>query len=168
MIVGETIYLRPVLSSDLRIILEWENNPEFWPVTGVPGPFTEEDIHQFIQQSKNVFEDNQMRWMICSKRDDQPIGALDLFEYDANNKSVGIGILIADHRNRKRGFAHQAIEIFAKFASESLGLKTLHCLIHVDNLPSIQLFEKAGFSPRGAQFFKNKRALKFTRSLSFS
>lgn len=168
MIVGETIYLRPVLARDLRVILEWENNPEFWPVTGVPGPFTEQDIHEFIQNSKNVFEDNQMRWMICSKRDDQPIGALDLFEYDAATKSVGIGILIAEIHNRKRGFAHQAIEIFATFAAESLGLKRLNCLIHVDNLPSIRLFEKSGFTAHGAQFFKNKRAIKFTRTLSIS
>jgi diamine N-acetyltransferase len=166
MIVGESIYLRPVLPRDLRTILEWENNPEFWPVTGVPGPFSEEDIRDFIKNSKNIFEDHQMRWMICSKRDDQPIGALDLFEYNANLQSVGIGILIADEHNRKRGFAFQTLAIFATFATESLRLKSLNCLIHADNHASIRLFEKSGFIAKGAQYFKNKRALKYTRTLA--
>lgn len=165
MIVGDSIYLRPVLPRDLRTILEWENNPEFWPVTGVPGPFSEDDIREFIRNSTNIFQDHQMRWMICSKRDDQPIGALDLFEYNSTSQSVGVGILIADEHNRKRGFAYQTLTIFAKFATDSLRLKTLNCLIHADNQASVQLFEKSGFKANGAAYFKNKRALKYTRTL---
>lgn len=161
MILAEDIYLRPVSMRDFRVIHEWENNPEFWPVTGTPGPFSEEDIEEFIRTSGNLFSQNQMRWMICSKRDDQPIGALDIFEYSANDKSAGIGILIADKQNRKRGFAHQAISSFCKFAFETLHLKSLHCIVYLDNTSSIKLFEKNNFQAKGISYFKNKKTIRY-------
>lgn len=161
MILADDIYLRPVSMRDFRVIHEWENNPEFWPVTGTPGPFTEEDIEEFIRTSGNLFSQNQMRWMICSKRDDQPIGALDIFEYSATDKSAGIGILIADKQNRQRGFAHQAISSFCKFAFETLRLKSLHCIVYLDNTSSIKLFEKNNFQAKGISYFKNKKTIRY-------
>ena len=161
MITAEDIYLRPVSMRDFRIIHEWENNPEFWPVTGTPGPFSEADIEEFIRTSGNLFSHHQMRWIICSKRDDQPIGALDVFEYNAIDKTAGMGILIAEKRNRKRGFAHQAISVFCKFAFETLHLNSLHCIVYLDNTSSIKLFEKNKFQAKGISYFKNKKTIRY-------
>jgi diamine N-acetyltransferase len=161
MIVAEDIYLRPVSMRDFHIIHEWENNPEFWPVTGTPGPFSEEDIEEFIRTSGNLFSHHQMRWIICSKRDDQPIGALDVFEYNAIDRTAGMGILIAEKRNRKRGFAHQAISVFCKFAFETLHLNSLHCIVYLDNTSSIKLFEKNKFQAKGISYFKNKKTIRY-------
>ncbi|MFM1998441.1 MAG: hypothetical protein RL204_388 [Bacteroidota bacterium] len=161
MITSEDIYLRPVSMRDFRVIHEWENNPEFWPVTGTPGPFSEEDIEEFIRTSGNLFSQHQMRWMICSKRDDQPIGALDVFEYSETEKSAGIGILIADSQNRKRGFANQALASFCKFAFETLKMKSLHCIIHPENTSSIQLFERNQFQAKGISIFKNRKTVRY-------
>jgi diamine N-acetyltransferase len=161
MITANDIYLRPVSMRDFRIIHEWENNPEFWPVTGTPGPFSEEDIEEFIRTSGNLFTHNQMRWMICSKRDDQPVGALDVFEYNNSEKSAGLGILIADEQNRRRGFAHQAISSFCNFAFETLRLNSLHCIVYLDNTSSIKLFEKNHFEAKGISFFKNKKTIRY-------
>jgi diamine N-acetyltransferase len=161
MIVADDIYLRPVSMRDFHIIHEWENNPEFWPVTGTPGPFSEEDIEEFIRTSGNLFSHHQMRWIICSKRDDQPIGALDVFEYNAIDRTAGMGILIAEKRNRKRGFAHQAISVFCKFAFETLHLNSLHCIVYLDNTSSIKLFEKNKFQAKGISYFKNKKTIRY-------
>lgn len=165
MITGPRIYLRPVAIRDVEVIMEWENNPEFWEVSSTPGPFTRSEIAEFIRSSVNVFRQNQMRWMICL-HNDMPIGALDLFDFDPAEKSAGIGILIAQKEYRKKGLAQEALHHFIKFADDTLNFKKLHCIIYLDNKDSIQLFERNNFKTTGLSFFKEKKVYRYFLELT--
>lgn len=165
MIKGQRIYLRPVAMRDVDIVLRWENNPEFWEVSSTPGPFTRSEIAEFIRSSVNVFQQNQMRWMICLN-DDSPIGALDLFDFDQKEKSAGIGILIANGDDRKKGYANEALNEFIKFANNTLRFKKLHCIIYLDNEDSIKLFERNRFKTTGLSYFKEKKVYRYYLELS--
>ncbi len=159
MIPGKNVYLRPVSLKDANYILEWENDPELWEVTSTPGPFTKKEILDFIKSSTNVFAQNQMRWIICTKELDTPIGALDLFEYSSAKKSAGVGILIGDKTKRGKGLAGESLSIFIQYAFSSLPLQRLHCMVHVDNLPSLAIFERNQFVKTGMRYFRNKKAI---------
>lgn len=164
MIPGKKIYLRPVSLKDTNHILEWENDPDLWEVTSTPGPFTKAEIIEFIQSSTNVFEQNQMRWIICLKEQDTPIGALDLFDYNSAKRSAGIGILIGDKSRRGMGYAGDSLTSFIEFAFDTLPLQKLHCLVHIDNEPSIRIFEKNKFTKTGMRYFRNKKAIQMELS----
>lgn len=158
MIPGKRIYLRPVSLRDTEIILKWENDSSLWEVTSSPGPYNREEIREFIEKSTNVFEQRQMRWIICLFEDDVPVGALDIFEYDPVKRTAGIGILIAETKNRNHGLGNEALQTFITFARQTLGFKRLHCMIHIDNHASLRIFEKAGFRIKGLKYFRNKKA----------
>jgi diamine N-acetyltransferase len=163
MIVAERIYLRPVNAKDEHIIFQWENKPELWQVSSQSGPYSLDDIRNFISDLKDLFSSGQTRFMICERKSHEPIGSIDLFDFDSTRKSAGVGILIADEKNRGRGLAKEALLSFVAFCKERLHFTSLHCMIYPDNIPSIRVFEAAGFSPFGVTYFNHKKAVKYQR-----
>ena len=145
---GEKIVLRSVDSSDIDTILLWENS-EAEPLYGVyDEEYSREDVVQFVenQQNYSLAETEQLRLMICSHNGER-LGAVDLTEYDG--KKASVSILIFDLSNRRKGFASNALQLAAECAA-SLGIETLYATICPENLPSINLFKKAGFESVGA------------------
>ena len=68
-------------------------------------------------------------------------------------------------QTRNKGYASEAIQIATKYAKEALGLIQLYCNILVSNLPSIQLFEKVGFTVSGKKIKWVKRGEVFEDEL---
>ena len=148
----EKIVLRSVDSSDIDTILLWENSTDE-PLYGVyDEQYSRDDVAQFVenQQCYSFAENEQLRLMICS-HDGERMGAVDLTEYDGRKASVSI--LIFDLCNRRKGFAISALRLVSEYAV-SLGIETLYATIHPDNLPSINLFEKAGFELLGSMIYR--------------
>ena len=149
---GENIVLRSVDSSDIDTILLWENSTAE-PLYGVyDEQYSREDVAHFVelQQRYSLAETEQLRLMICSHEGER-LGAVDLTEYDGRKASVSI--LIFDLCNRRKGFAVNALRLVSEYAV-SLGIETLYATIHPDNLPSINLFEKAGFELVGSMIYR--------------
>jgi diamine N-acetyltransferase len=164
MISGVTTYLRPALLCDTDHILAWENDPELWPFTETSGPFSKTDIMHFIQESNDLFANGQLRLMIIDKISDQPIGALDIFDFNTSTKKAGIGILIGEKSLRKKGFATDALRCFLSIAASDLKIRTLECIIYPDNVSSLKLFENCGFRAVGMEFFKENRVIRYRYS----
>ena len=148
----EKIVLRSVDSSDIDTILLWENSTDE-PLYGVyDEQYSRDDVAQFVenQQCYSFVENEQLRLMICS-HDGERMGAVDLAEYDGQKASVSI--LIFDLSNRRKGFAISALRLVSEYAV-SLGIEALYATIYPDNLPSINLFEKAGFELVGSMIYR--------------
>ena len=151
---GEKVILRSVDFSDVDTLLLWENSTDE-PLYGVyEEGFTREDVVQFIenQQRYSLVENEQLRLMICSHEGER-LGALDLTEYDG--RKAFVSILIFDSSNRRKGFAENALRLVADYA-KSLGLHTLYANILPENLPSVSLFEKVGFTSDGTVLYHKK------------
>ena len=149
---GENIILRSVDFSDIDTLLLWENTSAE-PLYGVyEEQYTRDDVVQFIenQQQYSFAETEQLRLMICS-HDGERLGAIDLTEYDGQKADVSI--LIFDKCNRNKGFATSALRLATDYA-RTIGLHTLYATILPENLASIALFAKAGFSQSTATLFK--------------
>lgn len=140
---GEKIILRSVDSSDIDTLLLWENSSAE-PLYGVyEEQYTHDDVALFIenQQLYSIAETEQLRLMICSHEGER-LGCVDLTEYDG--KKAFVSILIYSSHNRRKGFAENALQLLISYA-KSLGLQTLYANILPENLPSKNLFNKAGF-----------------------
>lgn len=59
------IFLRPVTLIDLQTLLEWENNPDNWEISGTTAPFSEEEMIDFIIEQADYKATRQLRLMIC-------------------------------------------------------------------------------------------------------
>ncbi|PCI94438.1 MAG: GNAT family N-acetyltransferase [Flavobacteriales bacterium] len=142
---SQNIFLRKLESTDVDLILEWENNIENWEVSGTVKPFTKEEIEQFVNGNHDIYENKQIRYVICLVANNRAIGALDLFEFDSQNKTVGVGVLIAETENRRTGYASDSLNLICDYCSNELNVVTIFCNILKDNIASIRLFEKNGF-----------------------
>lgn len=144
MIYGNKVYLRPLQIGDAAILLEWENRKENWVFNDQNSPLVLRDLEEYILQEKDFHLDKQWRLMVCHF-DHSPIGTADLFDYNREHREVGIGILIADDINRRKGSASEAVQLLTDYCFEVFGIQKINCSIMEENKASLNLFQKLGF-----------------------
>ncbi|MBX7095133.1 MAG: GNAT family N-acetyltransferase [Flavobacteriales bacterium] len=149
MLEGKEIRLRPLEPSDLDVLMKWENDPFNWGVTNTFIPFSKHSLKLYIETIKDIYTDKQYRFVIERKSDRQPLGFIDLFEFDAFHHRAGIGILLGESNERRKGYAAESLEVLLNYAREILALKSLFCNILVSNEASVKLFEGKGFVRSG-------------------
>ena len=157
------ITIRKATTRDCDIILQWENNPLLWEVTDEPGPFTKEDISSFLQNENSMKEANQERWII--ENFSEPIGMVDLFQWDPDLRSVGIGIALPNIESRKKGFATEALKIVHATMKMKHGIQHFQCIIHPKNPASQKLFEKLGYQKTKSENHRDQKVYRYKKSL---
>lgn len=145
------ISLRAIEPDDIELLYQWENNMEIWNVSNTKTPFSKYILAEYIQESvKDIYETKQLR-LIIQNENLEPVGAVDLFDFDPYHMRAGIGILIHSVENRNHGYATDALNAIFSYALEVLGLKQLFANIASKNDTSIRLFEKVGFEKVGTK-----------------
>ena len=146
---GEHIFLRALEPEDLDFIYEIENNQDIWEISNTITPYSKFLIKQYLENAhKDIFEVKQLRLVISNKKN-EPIGLIDIFDFDFHNKRAGIGILIKDSVHRNKGFGNEALKLLIDYCFAHLNLHQLYCNISEDNEASIKLFKHHGFKEIG-------------------
>ena len=158
MLKGEQIYLRALEPADSDIILKWENNSDNWRVSNTLVPFSRKLIENYVNSAQDIYSIKQLRFIICLVENDKEIGAIDLFDFDPYHQKVGLGILIAEPEDRRKGYALEALKVVKEYCFNHLNLHQVYCNILSENKASIDLFEKSGFTICGTKkdWIKNK------------
>lgn len=146
---------------DVDLLYNWENNTKNWFLSNTQTPFSHDTIKGFVENANDIYTDKQLRLMIDSLSDDRTVGTLDLFDCDFNNKRAGIGILIGERDDRRRGFGFEALEMVKVYARDVLNFHQLYANILESNRESISLFEKVGFGQCGVKKDWIRRGDKF-------
>lgn len=163
---GQTISLRAIEVGDINVLYQWENDTEIWNVSNTQTPFSHFVLEQYmVNAHQDIYTAKQLRLMMDLSPDkslsspevpisdvkgkNKAIGCIDLFDFEPNHQRAGIGILIADKSNRKKGYASEALDILIEYCFLTLNLRQLYCNITVDNESSILLFQKHGFQISG-------------------
>jgi diamine N-acetyltransferase len=170
---GTKIYLRRLRATDLEYLYASENDPAVWRYgdcgfaaagmlpSATPERFSRDELRRFIEnQQHDISETEQLRLVIC-RRDPSaappvppdetaalsgtPIGFIDLFDIDPVVQSAGVGILICDPADRRRGYSREALTLAMEYARRTPGLRSLWCHIAPGNTASTTLFTAAGF-----------------------
>ena len=135
------ITLRSVDIDDVQTILMWENDPDLEPFSDPHDPYTEQQIVEFILAQQVGFEANgQIRLMIDVAG--RAVGAVDIFDYDGS--SADVGVLVYSEKDRRRGYATEALEAVKRYAPQ-WGIATLWATIDSENIASTALFRRCGF-----------------------
>ena len=150
MLKGQNIYLRGIELDDLSFLTVIENNPENWQFSGTLIPFSNSSLTDYILATRDLPSDRQVRFIICKKESESPIGAVDLFNYDPVHRNAGVGIILKEDE-RENGFASQALTIIIEYAFEFLNLHQIWANILQNNAHSIKLFKSNGFELNGVK-----------------
>jgi diamine N-acetyltransferase len=146
----EKVNLRALEPEDLELLYEWENNESYWIISETVVPFSKFTLKRYLENShKNIYETGQLRLMIDLPSEKKTIGAIDIFDFDPFHKRAGIGILIADENERKKGYATMALKGLIGYCFNTLQLHQVYCNILSNNKESIELFMKVGFVQAG-------------------
>lgn len=151
MLEGKNLILRALEPTDVELLFDWENDENLWHLSNTIVPFSRFTLEQYILNShQDIYTTKQLRLMIDKKDHVQnnPIGSIDLFDFDPTNKRAGIGILITQNEQNK-GYASEALELLINYCFSTLQLHQIYCNISVDNEASLKLFKKQNFTVVG-------------------
>ena len=147
---NEILLLRALEPEDLDFLYRWENDTELWQHGSTLTPYSRFALRDYLSNalSQDIFQSRQLRLMIVETSSQQPVGTIDLYDFDPTHVRAGIGILI-DKAYRRQGFGLQALNLMHEYASQVLLLHQLYAYVPKDNLSSYQLFRKSGYEETG-------------------
>lgn len=141
---NENIIIRAAEPIDAELIYEWENDQSIWRVSETYMPYSMYQIEQFLFNNNDLFANRQVRFIIETKKDNEKIGCIDIYDFDPIHQRAGIGILLQENY-RKRGYAKESLGLIIDYCFNILMLKQVYCLIDSLNEDSLNLFKKTGF-----------------------
>jgi diamine N-acetyltransferase len=151
-LLGNNIQLRALEPEDLELLYQWENDTDIWNISETLSPVSRFILKRYLENAhKDIFETKQLRLIIQLTEKTQPVGTIDLFDFDHFHKRAAIGILIGEKSERRQGYASEALEILKNYCFKVLKIHQLYCSIAIDNTSSLDLFKKAGFVVTGTR-----------------
>ena len=156
---GNYINLRPLILEDLAFLYTIENDESLWELSQVQRPFSKDVLQTYLETAHNDIKIlKQLRLVITSKTN-EPIGFIDLFDFDAHNKHAGVSIVLTEP-HRGKGYGKDALSLLMDYSFKDLGLYQLYSNVLEDNIASIRLFESVGFQKVGLKkkwrFYKGR------------
>lgn len=147
---GKQVYLRALEPEDLELIYIIENDESVWEVSQTQTPYSRFLIKQYLENChKDIYEVKQLRLMIVTNSE-EPVGFVDLFDFDPKNDKVGLGVLVLDHSRGKK-YGQEALSLLINYAFKNLYVHQIYANVLEDNLVSIKLFESLGFVKSGVK-----------------
>lgn len=151
MLRDDLVFLRALEAEDLDFLYLIENDTALWTVSDTVTPLSRYALRQYLDNAAaDIQEVRQLRLVICAAADSRPVGTIDLFDYQARHQRAGIGIALLP-TEREQGYAQAALQLMTTYAHATLHLHQLYCTIAIDNVRSVRLFEKVGFTRVGVR-----------------
>ncbi|WP_114778301.1 GNAT family N-acetyltransferase [Botryobacter ruber] len=145
---SDKIYLRALEPTDLDFLYELENDVSVWHVGNTVAPYSRFVLEQYLENAAlDIYTVRQLRLLICTP-DHQPVGAIDLFDFEPLHCRAGIGIMLAP-AFRRQGYASESLSLLLDYCRQTLLLHQVYCSVTASNHTSRQLFEQAGFQEVG-------------------
>ena len=138
------LFLRALEPSDIKILMQLENDENYWKYSNTTEPFSKKILTSFIAEQKHdIFEVKQKRYVISSIKT-PTLGFVDLFDFQPLHRRAGVGIVIVDEF-RGKGFGKKALDLLIIHSKKNLNINCLFANIAFENKASVCLFQSLGF-----------------------
>lgn len=145
MLDDDLIRLRALERSDLIPLHDWENISSWWRSASTLAPYSLRNVMEYLESyDADPFHAGQLRLMIECKEDGTPAGFVELYDVEVRHRRANVGILIAPSLQRRR-YASRALALLERYCGEHLMLRQLLAYVPADNIPSLSLFDGAGY-----------------------
>lgn len=146
---NDVVTLRSLEATDLDVLYRWENDTRLWTVSNIMAPSPKSYMWQYLQNyDSDIYNTRQLRLMITLTKTGEPVGTIDLTNFDPFNNRAELGILI-DHSHQGKGYGSEALKLTIGYVRDYLGLFQLYTLVPVDNTACTSLLKKHGFTSAG-------------------
>ncbi len=146
---GRLVRLGPLdYEKDPPVIAQWTRDPLLRSaLVGVARPLSSEAVRRLLEKVEKQMEEakNLFHFTLRARDGSRLVGLARIFWIDFHNGSGVLNLGIGDASDRHRGFGSDALNLMLRFAFDELNLNRLSTWSSADNLPFIQMVEKAGF-----------------------
>ncbi len=145
---GQDIVLRAIEPEDAEMLLNLINDPETeYMLGGWSFPVSVSNQLKWI----NTLNDDRgvLRCIIEAKQSSKAIGTAILKDIDYKNGNASIHIKICGSDYRGKGYGSQAIKAIINYGFNELRLHCIYAQINEDNVVSLKVFKKCGFTLEG-------------------
>ncbi len=145
-LVGEKVYLAPMMMENLEKYTEWMNDFETTDYIGRSANITSlEGERKWLE--RNV--ENEGMFCIVEKESDKLIGNIGLKDINHLHRTATLGIFIGDKECRNKGYGTEAIKILLEYGFKYLNLNNIKLDVFEFNERAIRCYEKCGFKVYG-------------------
>lgn len=148
-LVGERLYLRPLLKSDItERYLSWLNDAEVMKYieTG-KFPVTKKDLEEFYKKIKSSKID--IMFAIIDKEHELHIGNIKLGGINWVHRFADLGIMIGDKAYWGKGYGEEACRLLLGYAFNRLNLNKVTLGFYATNVAALKTYKKVGFKIEG-------------------
>lgn len=146
---NDIVTLRSLEATDLDVLYRWENDTSLWTASNIMAPSPKSYVWQYLQNyDSDIYNTRQLRLMITLTETGEPIGTIDLTNFDPLNNRAELGILITNEYEGK-GYGSEALKLTIGYVRDYLGLFQIYALVIEDNNACTALLKKHGFTTAG-------------------
>lgn len=145
---ADKLRLRAVEPADARLMWEVESDSSQWILNGMSAPFSRDNLLQYATTyDADPFRAGQLRLM-ADMEGHGIIGIVDLYQISAVHRTAYVGIYIVPQM-RAKGYGNLCLRLLEDYSLSLLNLRILAARVAEENLASVKLFERAGYSHAG-------------------
>jgi RimJ/RimL family protein N-acetyltransferase len=142
--VGPRVRLRPILESDLPILMKWDNDPD---ITRWAGKRFEDDAdaREWYLARRNL----QRKTFAIESNEHGLIGEIEVINISWRLHTAELRIFIGQKELWNRGLGEEAVRVLVSGFFENTTLREIFLKVDEDNLRAQRCYRKVGFRPKG-------------------
>ena len=145
-LVGEKVYLAPMMMENLEKYTEWLNDFETTDYIGRSASIvTVEGEKKWLE--RNIETDGML--CIVENESNKLIGNIGLKDIDHLHRTATLGIFIGDRDSRNKGYGTDSIKLLLDYGFNYLNLKNIKLDVFEFNKRAKACYEKCGFKEYG-------------------
>jgi [ribosomal protein S5]-alanine N-acetyltransferase len=143
------IRIRLLADADVPVIADACRDPAIQRFTTVPDPYAEEDARAWGRRSaESAAAGMGIEAVIAEARSNRALGSIGLRRSGHDQRRWAIGYMVFPGE-RNRGIASRAVSLISRFAFDHLEAERLEIEVEPENVPSLRVAERAGYSREG-------------------
>lgn len=143
---GEKVSLRIYEDSDISYLLKWYNDYELNKLAGWSN--NKVNASKLRYNMSRSFGSDPMNLMV-DDLDGKPIGTIQLYDFNQQDKSCKLGIRIGDKDYWSRGYGGDAVKTIVEYAFLCLDINRVDLRVYEYNERAAHCYEKCGFKYEG-------------------
>ncbi|MDQ6787889.1 MAG: GNAT family N-acetyltransferase [Acidobacteriota bacterium] len=143
---GKRVFLRQPTDKDFgELVLLYKSSRKFHRGL-VQTPITKKAFEKYLAHSR---QETNKYFLICRNKDGAIVGSVNLSQiFQGNFKNAYLGYYLGEKFTRQ-GIMTEAAEILLRFAFKGLKLHRVEANVQPENLPSIKVLQRNGFTKEG-------------------
>lgn len=145
-IIGKMVSLRPGVENDIYYMLKWYNDVELNKLAGWTN--TKVTASKLRYNMSRSFGYDPMN-LIIDNENGKPIGTIQLYSIDEQNKNCNLGIRIGDKDHWGKGYGEDSINTILEYAFFNMDMYRVNLKVYEYNVRAYKCYLKCGFKDEG-------------------